>query len=291
MTPTAPNTSVITVATSVARWRIRATAVVNAASTRVAEIAPVDRLVTIRLHGADLVQRFVDVGADVADAVLARARELADPAAEQDDRHDDDRHAGEHEQRELDARHRQHDEPAGEQQQVADRHRRARADHRVEHRGVVDEARDRIAGPRHLEEPGRQRQQVAEHRAAQIGGHALADPRHEVEARVGRRRHHDDDAEHQGERPVELACVAGGEPAIDDPFEALPDGEHRRRRDNEGDRRKDDLPPIRAHELADARERPERGNRTKQRFGLGVHRRNGDFRRVTTRLLWQNNAR
>ena len=42
-----------------------------------AEVAPVDGLVAVGLHGADLVQRLVDVRADVADAVLARARELA----------------------------------------------------------------------------------------------------------------------------------------------------------------------------------------------------------------------
>ena len=44
-------------------------------------------LVAVRLHRADLVQRLVDVRADVADAILARARELAHAAAEQDDRH------------------------------------------------------------------------------------------------------------------------------------------------------------------------------------------------------------
>ena len=66
-----------------------------------AELAPVLVLVAVRLHRADLVQRLVDVGADVADAVLARARELAHAAAEEEDRHQHERHADEHEQREL----------------------------------------------------------------------------------------------------------------------------------------------------------------------------------------------
>ena len=174
-----------------------------------AEAAPVLRLVAVGLHGADLVQRLVDVGADVADAVLARAREPAHAAAEEEDRHDHQRHAGQHEQRELGAGDREHHEPADQQQQVADRHRRARADDGLEHRRVVGEPRDHVAGARDLEEARRQRQQVIEHRAPQIGGDALADPRHEVEARERRHRHHDDDAEHQRERAVELAGVAG----------------------------------------------------------------------------------
>ena len=88
------------------------------------EVAPVAIFVAVGLHGADLVQRFVEERADVADAVLRRARQLAHAAAEQDDRHDDDRHAGEHEQRELEARQREHHEAADHQQRVADRHRR-----------------------------------------------------------------------------------------------------------------------------------------------------------------------
>ena len=66
-----------------------------------AELAAVLGLVAVGLHGADLVQRLVDVGADVGDAVLARARELAHAAAEEDDRHQHQRHADQHEQRQL----------------------------------------------------------------------------------------------------------------------------------------------------------------------------------------------
>ena len=193
------------------------------------EPPPVFRLVAVRLDRADLVQRLVHVRAHVADAILACPRELPHAASEQDDRNDDHRHAGQHQQRELRARDREHRESAGEQQHVADRHRRAGTDDGVEHRRVVDEARDHVAGARRLVVSGRQRQQVVEHRAPQVGGDPLADPRHEVEARERRAGHHGNDAQHQRQRAIELARVAGAESAVDHAFQALTDGEHRAR--------------------------------------------------------------
>ena len=89
-------------------------------------------------------------------------------------------------------------------------------------------------------QPGGSVEQVVEHRAAQVGRHALAEPRHVVEARVGRDRHHDDDDERPGERPVELAGVAGDEAAVDDELDALPQRQHRRRRDDQRDRGDDE---------------------------------------------------
>ena len=132
---------------------------------------------------------------------------------------------------------REHHEAADHQQHVAHRHRRARADHRLEHRGVVGQARDHLAGARQLEVARRQREQVVEHRAPQVGGDALAQPRHEVEARVGGDRHHHDHAEHERERAVELGAAAGDEAAVDHELEALPDREHRRRGEEQRDRR------------------------------------------------------
>ena len=58
-----------------------------------AEARAVDRLVPVRLHRADLVQRLVDVRADVADAILARPGEAPHASAEQDDRRDHQRDA------------------------------------------------------------------------------------------------------------------------------------------------------------------------------------------------------
>jgi hypothetical protein len=119
--------------------------------------------------------------------------------------------------------------------------------------------------------PGRQREQMVEDGAAQIRGDALPDPRHEIEARERRCGHDRDDDEHQRERPVELARIAGSESAVDDELESLPDREHRRGRDHERDRGEHNLLAIGTDEYADARKRPERGHRWRQRSGVRGH--------------------
>ena len=248
----------MTTATSSARCRTRRFAVANASSTRAGEVLAVDRLVAVRLHRADLVQRLVDVGADVADAVLARPRQPPHAPAEQHDRRHHQRHPGQHEQRQLGAREREHHQSAGEEQEVADGHRDARADHGLEHRRVVGEARDHLAGTRDLEEAGRQREQVIEHGATQVGGDALAQPGHVVEARERRDRHHGDHDAEQRKRPVEFAGAARDEAAVDHELEPLPDREHRARRDQERDRRQRYLPQVGPHEAPDTRERAQR---------------------------------
>ena len=68
-----------------------------------AEASAIDAFVAVGLDRADLVQRLVDVGADVTHAILARARQRAHPAPEQDDRDDDERNPGQHEECQLDA--------------------------------------------------------------------------------------------------------------------------------------------------------------------------------------------
>ena len=198
-------------------------------------------LVAVGLHHTDLVQRFVEECADVADTVLRRAREAAHPPPEQDDRDHDDRHARKNEKRELGTRQRQHDEAAGHQQQVADGDRRARADQRLEHRRIVDQARYDLSRTRGIEKGWRQVDEMIEYRSPQIGGDALTEPRHVEEPHVGRDRHDDDDDEHQPEHAIELADIGGGEAAIDDELDSLSDREHGRRRDDEPDERQDDL--------------------------------------------------
>jgi hypothetical protein len=87
---------------------------------------------------------------------------------------------------------------------------------------------------------------VVEHGAPQIGGDALADPRHEVEASERRACHHGDDDEHQRQRSIELSRVAGAKPSIDDALETLSDRKHRGGRDDERDRSDDHLLAVRA---------------------------------------------
>ena len=82
MNPTPPNTASITSAISSAFSAIRAIPVSIGRLDALAERAPGVLLVRIRLHGADLVQRLVDVDADVGDAVLSRARRAPDAPAE-----------------------------------------------------------------------------------------------------------------------------------------------------------------------------------------------------------------
>ena len=90
----------------------------------ITEQSAVDVFVAISLNRAHFVQRLVDVGADIADAILACARETTHPSSEQDDRCNDERHAGKHQQRQFDARREEHDEAADHQQGIAYRHRR-----------------------------------------------------------------------------------------------------------------------------------------------------------------------
>ena len=88
-----------------------------------AEEFSIDLFVTISLCGTYFMQRLVDVRADIAYAILARARKAAHPAPEQYDGGHHKRNAGENEQRQLDARQHQHDEAADHQQGIANRHR------------------------------------------------------------------------------------------------------------------------------------------------------------------------
>ena len=163
------------------------------------------RLVRVGLHGADFVDRLVDVRAGVGHSVLARAREAAHAATEQDDRQQDHRQTGQDEQRQLEAREHEQDQRAQAEHDVAQCKREARADHVLEHRRIVGEPGDHLARARDLEETRREREQVIEHAPAQIGGNALTDPRHVVEANVRRDRHHGDDRKQHDERLVELA--------------------------------------------------------------------------------------
>ncbi len=176
---------------------MRRRAAANDVLDALAEARAVHGLVAVGLDRPDFVQRLVDVRADIADAILARPRETPHAPAEQDDRRHHERHAGENEQRELGAGQREHHETADEQQEVAHRHRQARADDGFEHRRVVGQPRDDFAGSRDLEEFRRQAQQVIEHCASQVRGDALAEPRDEVEPYVGGGGHEDDDAPEQ----------------------------------------------------------------------------------------------
>ena len=191
----------------------------------------------VGLHRADLVQGFVDIGAHVGDPVLARAREFSHAPAEQQDRSDHEGHAEHHERRELGTGDHQHHQCPEHDERVPQRKRSRGADHHFQERRVVGEARDRFAGAYGLEEPGRLFEQVPEHRPADIGRNALADPGHGVETRIGRQSEHADDGEQGKERRVQGRGVAAREAGIDDALQALAQDEHAAGGDPERDAR------------------------------------------------------
>ena len=221
------------------------------------EARAVHVLVGVRLHGADLVHRLVDVGRDVGHAVLARratgaarAGRAAGSAAASSARH-------QHEQRELPAGDEQHQRGAGHHQAVANEHRQPVADDLLQQRGVVGEARHDLAGARGLEERGLEPQQMVEHRAPQVGHHALAHAHHEIEAHPGRggvQHHHRD---HRGKRLVEQVRIAAAEAAVHHVLQAAAEREHATGRDQQSAGRQRDAPaigPQKARQAGEARQ-------------------------------------
>ena len=170
--------------------------------------------------------------------------------------------------RELETGERQHHQAADHQQQVAYRHRCRRADDGLEHRRVVGEPRNHVAGAGHLEEAGRKPQQVIEHRAPQVRGNTLAQPRDEVEARVGCGREHDDHRQRDREHSIELRWIPRGKAAIDDKLETLPERKHCGGSEQQRDPCVQHLPAIRLQEAHDACDRPQRGQRRNLRGGF-----------------------
>ena len=77
------------------------------------------------------------------------------------------------------------------------------ADRGLDLRGVGGEPRQDLAGLGLVEEGGRQRGQVVEHVAAQVGDDALAERDDEVVAHRARHREHAGDRDHHGEIAVD----------------------------------------------------------------------------------------
>ncbi len=96
---------------------------------------------------------------------------------------------------------------------------------------------------------------MIEYAPAQIGGDALAYPRHVVEAHVGRHRHGRDDGEQLKQRPIELGAVAGGKTAVDHQLEPLPDRQRAAGRDQKRDAGVHEAAPVRSEEAAQAAQR------------------------------------
>ena len=204
---------------------------------------------TVGLHGPDLVQRLVDVGGNVGDAILAGAGELAYPSSEQKNRRHGQRYAEDHEQGQFRAGNGQHNQPTDQQQQVAQGDGGAGADDDLDQRRVVGQPRNHLTGPRHFKEAGREFQQVAEYRTANVGGDPLADPGNQIEAAIGRQGEYRDHAEQGEKRLIEQRGIGIGKAPVDHLAQALADGQHRARGEHQGDARQCNSRPVRFEKL------------------------------------------
>ena len=97
---------------------------------------------------------------------------------------------------------------ADEQHEIAQRDRDRGAGRGLDLRGVGGEPRNDFAGLGLVEESARQRRQVREHVAAQVGDDALAERGDEVVAQRARQREHRGDADHDQEIAVDQRNAA-----------------------------------------------------------------------------------
>ena len=107
---------------------------------RLAKTALVLGLVVVGLHRLDLPQHLTDIAADIRHPVLTLPRQRAHPAAEYQNRRNHQRQRHQHDAAELGVGHHQQHAAAHQHDQVAQRHRQRRADHRLQQRGVGGQA-------------------------------------------------------------------------------------------------------------------------------------------------------
>ena len=175
----------------------------------------VERFVHEGLHGAQRVQGFLGLRAEIGDAVLCDARGAFLAPAEQHQRADHQRHHGEHHQRELRTGGEQHDQRADQDQRAAHPLRNRRTDQRLQQRGVGVEPRQQLAGAGGFVEGRRQREQPLEGGPAQIGGDPLAEPGHQVEPQGGGGPQGGNHREHHQGGVVQSLRAVAGEAVVD----------------------------------------------------------------------------
>ncbi len=231
------------------------------------EARAVDRLMGEGLHGADGVDCLFRIAAQPGDGVLAVAREMADPPAIDEDRHDDDRNDEEDQRGQLGAGQEQHDEAAGEHHRVAQGLRQRRADHGLQQRRIGGQPRQDVARSPRLEIREVQGDHAVEDGAAQIGDDALADPRDQIEAAIGRDGEDDDDADQDEDGVVEQRRLAAAEPVIDQTAQPLAERQHGRRGDGEREDRAGEAQPVGANIGKDPAQGAEIARR-RERIGL-----------------------
>jgi hypothetical protein len=165
-----------------------------------------------RAHRRDDLGR---VGGGVRQGILGGARASAHQAPEGDQRKDDDRDGGQDEAGKPRARHHHHGGGPEEQHDIAQRDRHRGADRGLDLRRVGGKSRYQLAGFGGVEEIRRQLRDVLEHRAAQIGDHALAQRGHEIETRRAGAREGGHDRDHHREILVDQFDPFGREAEVD----------------------------------------------------------------------------
>ena len=201
-----------------------------------AEAAGRHPLAGIGLHGPDRADQFGGVRTGVRQRILRVARQPPHPAPERHQRNHDQRNSQQHEAGQFRARDHHHGGGADEQHHVAQRDRYRRADRGFDLGGIGGQPRHQFARARGIEECGRQRDQMREHVAPDIGDDALADRHHEVVARRACRSQHRDNGDHDAEIAVDQGDAFGAEAEIDH----APDRDRHDQRGDRGNRQRDE---------------------------------------------------
>jgi hypothetical protein len=168
-------------ATSIERNSVRLRAVSNFEARRFAAF------LRVALHHRNGVEHLGGDGAGIGHAVLAGAAELAHAPAEDHGRRHHQQQDAQHLRHHVGVGDDQHHHGADAHHAVAQAHRQAGADDLLHERGVGGQARQHLAGGVGLEEGRALAHDVAVDGIAQVGGHALAQPRHRIETQ--RREH------------------------------------------------------------------------------------------------------
>ncbi len=197
-----------------------------------------------RLHDADRRQAFGCESGRFREPVLGAAGALAHRAPGRVEREHDDGNRRQHEGRQFRARHHHHRDRADEQEQIAQRERRGRAERRLELRRVGGEARGDVAGLLRVEEAGVEPGQMGEEIGAKVGDHPFAQRHHQVISGAGREREHRDDADHGQKISADEAGVGVRETKVDHAPDRDRHDEGRAGGDGQSDQRERNAPAM-----------------------------------------------
>ncbi len=245
------------IAVSTARALVEPRAAIVGALDLAGEARSGQPFVGERLHRAVGADQLRGIGGGFGQRILRIARQPPHPAPERHQRQHDQRDHQQHEAGQPRAGHHHHGDSAGEQHEVAQRDRDRRADGRLDLGRVGGEPRDQFAAARGIEERRRQRRQMREHFAPDVGDDPLADGHHQVVARGAGDGEDRDDGDHHGEVVVDHRDAVGGEAEVDHPPHGDRDDQRRQGRDDQGDQRAQRPAAVARHIGQQRQQRPQ----------------------------------